>query len=447
MTHPDLLILLVALPGIAFALLGILWLAGLHPSERLVRRFTGFIYSTASLLAIFLAVFSVPVYATLGDWFAIGEYRFPLSLTLDPLAVPFVVLTVLLTGLIGAFSARYLHRESGYLRFFLLLHLFAFGSLLLFTAGSLDLLLGGWELVGITSVFLVAFFHARPGPVSSATRIFAIYRSADIGLLLAIFALHHFAGTTEFAQLIQGPWLERSSSFAGSDALFTGFLLLLAAAGKSAQFPFTGWIPRAMEGPTPSSAIFYGAISVHAGTYLMLRLQPMLLNSTPITVALIFLGLLTAIISTLAGRSCPDAKSSLAFASVTQLGIIFVEIGFGFERLVLWHVAGHAAVRTLQFLRAPSALHEHHLMHAAAGGHLEPTGVHLEALIPTPLRAWLYRMAVDRGHLDTLIDKFVTLPVLAVAAWFHSLESRLVSTKLDDANESLPAALPTKSDA
>jgi NADH-quinone oxidoreductase subunit L len=446
MNPAALLTLLVALPGLAFAVLALLWLAGWHPPERFVHRLTGTVYVVASALAAFLSLSPAPVTAALGDWFSLGHYSFPVSLILDPLAAPFVVLTAILTGVIGAFSARYMHRESGYLRFFLLLHLFAFGSLLLFTAGSLDLLLAGWELVGVTSVFLVAFFQARPGPVSSAARIFAVYRSTDVGLLLAIVALHHFAGSTSFASLIHGDWLSRSSPLAGFPAFLTGFLLLLAAAGKSAQFPFTGWIPRAMEGPTPSSAIFYGAISVHAGTYLLLRLQPLLRNSFSVAAALVALGMLTAVLSTLAGRASADAKSSLAFASVTQLGIIFAEIGLGFERLVLWHVAGHAAVRTLQFLRAPSALHEHHLIHAAAGGRLEPTGVHLEALLPMPLRNWLYRLAVDRGHLDTLLDKFVTLPVLSLAARLHALESRLSSPQ-PQGPAVVHASLPSNSDA
>src|SRR5581483_9984124 len=141
-------------------------------------------------------------------------------------------------------------------RFFLLLHLFAFGSLLVFAAGSFALLVGGWEMVGITSVLLIAVFQRRTAPVANRLRVFAVYRACDIGLLVGVFAMHRWAGTASFAGGF--PMLP------GGQALVVCLLLLLAASGKAAQVPFSGWLPRAMEGPTPSSAIFYGAISIHA---------------------------------------------------------------------------------------------------------------------------------------------------------------------------------------
>ena len=153
----------------------------------------------------------------------------------------------------------------------MLLNLFAFGSLIAFAAGSFDLLVGGWEIVGITSVLLIAFFQLRTPPVENALRVFAVYRACDIGLLVGVFAMHHWAGTASFA--------DGFPDLRGSRATTVCLLLLLAAAGKAAQVPFSGWLPRAMEGPTPSSAIFYGAISIHAGAYLLLRLQPMLAHS------------------------------------------------------------------------------------------------------------------------------------------------------------------------
>src|SRR5438045_9561197 len=136
-------------------------------------------------------------------------------------------------------------------------------------------------------------------------------------------------------------------------------LLLLAAAGKAAQVPFSGWLPRAMEGPTPSSAIFYGAISIHAGAYLLLRVQPMLVQSGFACAMVIAIGVATAIHGTMAGRASADAKTSLASASLTQVGIVFVEIGIGWQSIALVHISGHAMVRTLQFLRAPSMLHDY----------------------------------------------------------------------------------------
>src|SRR6185295_3594444 len=199
------------------------------------------------------------------------------------------------SGLIGQFSSTYLHRESGFLRFFLLLHLFAFGSLLAFAAGSFDLLAAGWEMVGITSVLLIAFFQSRTAPVENALRVFAVYRACDIGLLVGVFAMHQWAGTASFDGGF--PMLN------GSHALIVCLLVLLAASGKAAQVPFSGWLPRAMEGPTPSSAIFYGAISIHAGAYLLLRVQPMIGQSKLAAALVIAIGVMTAIHGTIVGRA------------------------------------------------------------------------------------------------------------------------------------------------
>ena len=190
----------------------------------------------------------------------------------DRLSLPFLGLTVVLSGLIGQFSATYLHRERGFFRFFLLLHLFAFGSLLAFAAGSFDLLVAGWELVGITSVLLIAFFQQRSGPGGK--------RSARLRASIA-------PATSDCwwvcSPCITGPEPRRLPAacpdLTGTQRVIVCLLLLLAAAGKAAQVPFSGWLPRAMEGPTPSSAIFYGAISIHAGAYLLLRVQPMLAQS------------------------------------------------------------------------------------------------------------------------------------------------------------------------
>jgi NADH-quinone oxidoreductase subunit L len=314
-----------------------------------------------------------------------------------------------LSGLIGQFSATYLHRESGFLRFFLLLHLFAFGSLLAFAAGSFDLLAAGWELVGITSVLLIGFFERRPAPAENALYVFGIYRACDIGLRVGIFAMHHWAGTASFSSAFPG--------LSGARAVVVCLLLLLAASGKAAQVPFSGWLPRAMEGPTPSSAIFYGAISIHAGAYLLLRAQPLLAQSVLASSLVILIGAATAIHGTIVGRASADAKTSLAYATLTQVGIVFIEIGLGWRWLAVTHILGNATVRTMQYLRAPSMLHDYHQMHSAIGGQLSPTGKQVEELLPEKLRLWLYRWALDRGHLDTIIERWVIAPLLQVSAY------------------------------
>ena len=198
-------------------------------------------------------------------------------------------------------------------------------------------------------------------------------------------------------------------------AAVVALLLLLAAAGKAAQVPFCEWLPRAMEGPTPSSAIFYGAISIHAGAYLLLRALPFIEHSTLASSLVFATGLVTAVHGTIVGRASADAKTSLAYSSLTQVGIVFVEIGAGWSTVAVLHIIGHATVRTLQFLRAPSMLHDFHQMESASGGELSATGKHLEDMMPRGVQLWLYRWAIDRGQLDTILERGVVRPLVRVS--------------------------------
>jgi NADH:ubiquinone oxidoreductase subunit 5 (subunit L)/multisubunit Na+/H+ antiporter MnhA subunit len=413
------LVFVVLAPGVLFAVFGMLWLMGWAPSERVISTATGltFLMSVFGLVGMVVGLVWTSddsVTVEFGNWFAVHDYRFPLVLMADWLSLPFLAMTVVLSGLIGRFSATYLHRERGFLRFFLLLQLFAFGSLLAFAAGSFDLLVGGWEMVSITSVLLIAFFLQRAAPVENGLRVFAVYRACDIGLLVAVFAMHHWAATASFHAGL--PELSARQS------MIVGLLLLAAAAGKAAQVPFSGWLPRAMEGPTPSSAIFYGAISIHAGAYLLLRVQPMIARSGLATALVLAAGAITAIHGTIVGRASSDAKTSLAYSSLTQVGVVFIEIGLGWTSIAIAHILGHAMVRTLQFLRAPSMLHDYHAMHSASGGEVPPTGQHLEDLFPRSMQLWLYRWALDRGHLDAILERALVHPLMRLSRIFVKLD-------------------------
>ncbi len=292
-------------------------------------------------------------------------------------------------------------------------------------AGSLDLLFFGWEMVGLASALLIAFFHDRPKPVEHALRAFVTYRACDVGLLAAIVWMH---ATTGGAALdFVGPGLRWPGLVVPSearDALIVAFLLLWASIGKSAQVPLGGWLPRAMEGPTPSSAIFYGAISVHLGPYLLLRSAPVLEAAPLAAWAVVAVGLATALHATFVGRVQSDIKSALAYASMTQLGLIFVEIGLGLHLLALAHIVGHASVRSLQILRSPSLLHDHQHLEQAMGQQLPRTGGHLEGLVPAKIQPWLYRHALERGYFDALLIDWVVEPFYRTFRALDRMESR-----------------------
>ncbi len=433
------LIGVVLAPGVVFAALALLWLLGCTPGEKFLTRLSSAIYlgGTAGIAVLSWALLvskkaPMKIVLPLGNWYAVGHDHFPLVLMVDRLSLPFLALSVVLSGLIGHFSATYLHREPGFLRFYLLLHLFAFGSFLAFAAGSFDLLAVGWEIVGITSVLLIGFFQQRPAPVENGLHVFGIYRVCDIGLLAAIFFLHHWAGSTSLSRDF--------SQLHGMPVFVICFLLLFAASGKAAQVPFSGWLPRAMEGPTPSSAVFYGAISIHLGAYLLLRAEPLLALSPLASAGVILIGGLTALHCTLAGRVSADAKTSLAYATLTQVGLIFIEIGLGWQWLAIVHMLGNAIFRTLQYLRAPSLLHDYHQMYAASGCEKHDDVVPPRTGTPGQFQLLLYRWAFDRGHLDTILDRGVIAPLLRVSRYLMNLDHRESSGSRVQPHLTLPFA-------
>jgi NAD(P)H-quinone oxidoreductase subunit 5 len=207
-----------------------------------------------------------------------------------------------------------------------------------------------------------------------------------------------------------------------------GLLLILAAACKSALVPFSGWLPRAMEGPTPSSAVFYGALSVHLGAYLLLRVGPLLDASPALSATLVVLGLLTAVYAYVAASVQTDIKSALSFASLAQVGIIIAEIGLGWRFIPLVHILGHAFLRTLQFLRAPTLLQDYRHLENALGERL-PRGAGIGARVFTPaLRIRLYRFALERGYFDSILIEYIGKPFVRVFRWFDRAECRAIDT-------------------
>lgn len=362
-----------------------------------------------------------------GNLFVIPEQHlhFSLKFVFDRLSVPFTILSFLLCGTVGAFATRYLHREPGYGRFSTCYAFFVLGMIVSSLAGTIEVLFLGWELVGLSSALLVAFFHERPAPVRNGFRVWSVYRIADAAFLIAAIALHHLTGAGDFEILMgAGPWPEGIAPLTSSQALFVGLLLLVAASGKSALVPFSGWLPRAMEGPTPSSAIFYGALSVHLGAYLLLRVSPILSLSIWLSMAVVAVGLLTAIFASITARVQTDIKGALAYASLTQVGIIVVEIGLGLRYIALIHIIGHACLRTLQLLRAPTLLHDYHTLENAIGSHLHQTPTFLERALPAGALVRLYRFGFERGYLDSLLDQYIVDPFRRALRWCDGMERR-----------------------
>jgi len=437
-------------PSLLLAWVGVTMLVGWQLSERTVVRSTqvavvaGLLMSVA-ILALMLFTGRRNISVEVGDLVALHEehFHFHLRFMFDRLSVPFAILSFLLVGTIGAFASRYLHREAGFRRFFLLYAMFLQGMIVATLAGTIETLFFGWELVGLSSALLVAFFHERSAPVFNGQRVWTVYRFADAAFLVAAVVLHHSTGSGDFAELMgSGSWPEGRATLTQGEALLVGSLLLIAAAGKSALIPFSGWLPRAMEGPTPSSAVFYGALSVHLGTFLLLRVSPLLDLSWLLSAAVVVLGLSSAVLAALVARVQTDVKSALAYASLTQVGIITAEIGLGLRYVALVHIIGHACLRTLQLVRAPTLLHDYHNLENAIGDHL-PTGSHAGGpWLSGRLRRRLYRLSLERGYLDSAIDEYLVRPFLLVFRACDAAERKWTRLLAGTNRESQDADVP-----
>ena len=418
----------IAAPVLLVVFLGVSSLLDRRLSEQTITKsiqaaiVTGLLASLG-VLTLMLTLGTRHVVAYLSEWVSTAGFHVAVKFVFDRLSVPFAILSFVLTGTIATFGTRYLHRERGYNRFFVLYAVFLLGMIMASLAGTIETLFLGWELVGLSSALLVAFYQERPGPSRNGLWIWCVYRISDAALLLAAVVLHHTTGEGDFDQLLgAGPWPAGETSLSATQAFIVGLLLLVAAAGKSGLVPFSGWLPRAMEGPTPSSAVFYGALSVHLGAFLLLRVSPLLERSPWLCAVVVALGLLTAVLAYLAGSVQTDIKAALSFASLSQVGIIVAEIGLGLRYLALVHLLGHACLRTLQFVRAPTLLHDYHTLENAIGEHLPRPALPLNRLIAQPARLWLYRLALERGYFDLWLRDCVVAPFVRLFRFCDALE-------------------------
>ena len=412
-------LLLVGLQTLLFGVLGCFKLASREVSEMTVVRLVRWTYSGNFLLACaasvaFLAGSSGRIVIPLGEWISTSQYDFHFVLELDALSVPFLLLATGLGGVITAFSARYLHRDPGFERFFMFTALFGLGDLLTVLAGSVEVLYCAWEMIGLASAMLIAFFHERPGPVRNSLYIFVLYRISDLALLWGTVGVCNLFYNGDFSTFLGvDGWPSGRTSLSPSGALGLGLFFLVAAMGKAGQVPFSGLLPRAMEGPTPSTAIFYGALSVHAGAFLLLRISPMLDVSPLLSGLTLGVGLASAFYATFVGRVQTDVKTKLAYAALAQVGLIFAEIGLGLRVLPVLHCMGHAILRTVQFLQSPSYLHETHELHSAVG----------DSGLRRPRRMRFYAWAQPKGRLES----YTVEPFLRFCGDLRKLDQRVLN--------------------
>ena len=343
-----------------------------------------------------------PNYITLGKWLDSGNFVVELNFITTGFSVIAAALFSVILVIIARFSINYIHAESGFHRFFFVLCLFSSGMLLLILSGNAISTFIGWEIAGLCSYLLISFAYDRPTAAINATRVFVTNRIGDAGFILGIALSFYYAGTTNWLSLN-----EIATDLPTPTATVISLCFVVAAIAKSAQLPFTPWLARAMEGPTPSSAVFYGAVMIHAGIFLVILLRP-IIELAPLTMAvLVVIGFFTAVYSVIVGLTQTDTKSSLCFAISGQLGLMFLECGLGLWELASWHLCAHAMVRTYQVLTAPS------LLRYVYGNPMKPVASAIAD------KRWLYIASLQRFWLDPIADRTLVKPIYGLG---HDLD-------------------------
>lgn len=338
-----------------------------------------------------------------------AHYEFFIDFYFDQISAVYLFIGALLTSMITTYSRYYLHREKGYKRFFNTVLFFFFGYNLAILSGNFETLFIGWEIIGISSFLLIAFYRERYLPVKNAFKVFSIYRIGDVGLLLAMWASHHlFHENITFMKLNNYELVNEHLQNHSIIGIFIALCLACAAAAKSAQIPFSSWLPRAMEGPTPSSAIFYGSLSVHLGVFLMLRTFPFWEHQTTMRIAIGLMGLTTSLAASVMARVQSSVKSQVAYSSISQIGIIFIEIALGFETLALIHFAGNAFLRTYQLLVSPSVVS---YLIRDQFYNFKPRAKAIEDSYPKKIEYTLYILALKEFNLEGFLNMVLWRPL------------------------------------
>ncbi|HMI66237.1 MAG TPA: proton-conducting transporter membrane subunit [Cyclobacteriaceae bacterium] len=336
-------------------------------------------------------------------------YEFFIDFYFDKITAVYLFVGAFLTFLVTVYSRYYMHRESGYKRFFNTILFFYLGYTLVIFSGNLETLFIGWEILGISSFLLIAFYRDRYLPVKNAVKVFSIYRVGDVGLILAMWMSHHlWHENITFLKLNNYELVHTQLQTHTVIGVLISLMILVSAAAKSAQLPFSSWLPRAMEGPTPSSAIFYGSLSVHLGVFILLRTYPFWEHQFSVRIIIAVLGLVTMVITTGIARVQSSVKSQIAYSSIAQIGMIFIEVAAGYTNLALFHFAGNAFLRTYQLLVSPSVVS--YLIREQFYNY-SPRDRSIEVSFPKEVEYALYVLCIKEWNLDSLMYRYLWNPL------------------------------------
>lgn len=291
---------------------------------------------------------------SLFDWLTSGPLHVQAALLVDPLSITMCLFVTGISTLIHLYSIGYMHGEKDFRKFFLYLNLFVFSMLVLVLGSSMLVTFVGWEGVGVCSYWLVSYYFTKDAAASAGKKAFIYNRVGDVGLLAAMFLIFNHFGSLDYLAVLSQASSVPMSSIA---VLLIVLALLLAASGKSAQIPLFNWLPDAMEGPTPVSALIHAATMVTAGVYLLVRMSPILDLSSSGRATIAVVGAATAFVAATVATSQKDIKKVLAFSTVSQIGYMVMAVGSGAYVAAIFLMVAHAFFKALLFLGSGSVIH------------------------------------------------------------------------------------------
>jgi len=352
MAHVATLILLMPLVGFLLVML-----LGQYLNEKQVGYLATGVVGVSFVLTVvefflLLGHSSREVTVNLFTWINVGTLHIPAALLVDPLSITMCLFVTGISMLIHLYSIGYMHGEKDFRKFFLYLNLFVFSMLLLVLANNLVLTFVGWEGVGLCSYWLVSFYFDRDKAASAGKKAFIYNRVGDVGMLVAMFLLFSRVHTLTYLSIFA-----KAGSLTPTVATLVVLALLLGATGKSAQIPLFNWLPDAMEGPTPVSALIHAATMVTAGVYLLCRMSPVLALSVPGRTTIAVVGGVTAFVAATIACSQKDIKKVLAFSTISQIGYMVLAVGVGAYSAAIFLMISHAFFKALLFLGSGSVIH------------------------------------------------------------------------------------------
>ena len=292
---------------------------------------------------------------TLFTWITAGDFEAPVTAYVDPLAGVMLLVVTGVGFLIHVYSVGYMHDDPGYARYFAYLNLFVFSMTMLVLAGNYVLLYVFWEAVGLCSYLLIGFWYTRKSAADAGKKAFVVNRVGDFGFGLGLMWLWTALGTLDYAGVFQA-----AGSLDPGTATGIALLLFMGACGKSAQLPLHTWLPDAMEGPTPVSALIHAATMVTAGVYMVARSRSIFERSGTALEVVAWIGVATAVYAATVGVMQTDIKRVLAYSTISQLGYMFAAVGLGAYAAGIFHLVTHAFFKALLFLGAGSVIHGMH---------------------------------------------------------------------------------------